>query len=198
MGFLHFNFKQQQNSSRNFLWPASSVRKVNKFNQSILNNIKLQIFKNFSHAFLPSGDVNQWPADWPLAWTRLLPASFGKLVQLLGSTQPSDDWFEGFDLFVLLLLFETLFLVLFLFVAFFLEDFPWLNGETNLGSIQPPEASKYPSTFKLLDLFFPLVELLTRPFWTPCMFEAPPLPNCLLNSKYTKTIWNTKWQPLSF
>ncbi|RYR00536.1 hypothetical protein Ahy_B07g088663 isoform C [Arachis hypogaea] len=71
----------------------------------------------------------------------------------------------------------------FLFVAFFLEDSPLLNCETPLalGSTQPSEAPKFSSAEKFLDLLFPLIELLTGPFWA----EAPPLPNCPLKPKIT-------------
>jgi hypothetical protein len=75
-------------------------------------------------------------------------------VQLLGSTQ-FPETFEGFNLHCSFLLFDTLLLVLFLLVAFFLLEVPLSK---------PSEALKVSSTIKLFDLLLLLVELLTRRF----------------------------------
>jgi hypothetical protein len=108
-------------------------------------------------------------------------------VQLLGSTQ-FPETFEGFKLHCWFLLFDTLLLVLFLLVAFFLLDVPLPKGEMILGSTQPSEALKVSSTFKLFDLLLLLVEPLVRPFCTPGpgVLEVPPLSNCPLKSKQRK------------
>jgi hypothetical protein len=74
-------------------------------------------------------------------------------VQLLGSTQ-FPETFEGFNLHCSFLLFDTLLLVMFLLVAFFLQ----------VPLSKPSEALKISSTIKLFDLLLPLVEPLTRRF----------------------------------
>lgn len=164
------------------------TEQVNEFNLQIARILleshsnQKAIYSNL-HTFLPSGFVYQWPADWPFAWTRRWPASFGVLAELLGFTQLSGacKTSSAFDFLDLFLPFVDLFATLLFRAAFCLEASPLLNEEMVLGSIQPPEGSKTSLAFDIFDLFLPLVELFsTLLLQVVCCLEASSWQNCLL------------------